>query len=212
MPCPPSIVNWLFRCFGGTRNNDAILGDLDERLRAGRSCGWYCRQVLLTIISQRLRQARRISGGYMRRTIAVVGAVFVALFIVLIQAQAQFTIHAASDQPVAGWDRMQAADHAVWVSPTVGLTSADILRAEPTTDSNGHGAVGIILTDTGANKMRGLSKAQMNKLIAMVLDGRVIFAPKVRAEIGKEAKITGPASSGLPAEVVQRIVESVNRK
>jgi preprotein translocase subunit SecD len=148
----------------------------------------------------------------MRRTIAVTSAVIVALFLFLLQAQAQLSIHAASDQPVAGWNSMQADGHTLWVSPTVGLTSADILRAEPTTDSNGHGAVGVVLTDAGANKMRGLSKAQMNKLIAMVLDGKVIFAPKVRAEIGKEAKITGPASSGLPAEVVQRIVESVNKK
>ena len=83
----------------------------------------------------------------MRRTIAFVSAVFVGLFIFLIQAQAQFTIHAASDQPVAGWDRMQAGDHTVWVSPAVSITSADILRAEPTTDANGHSAVGVVFTD-----------------------------------------------------------------
>ena len=60
--------------------------------------------------------------------------------------------------------------------------------------------------------MTQLSTAQLNKLIAMVLDEKVIFAPKVRAAIGVQALITGSASSGLPTEVAQRIVESVNKK
>ena len=60
--------------------------------------------------------------------------------------------------------------------------------------------------------MAQLSTAQLNKLIAMVLDGKVIFAPKVRAEIGAQALITGNASGGLPTELAQRIVESVNKK
>jgi hypothetical protein len=40
----------------------------------------------------------------------------------------------------------------------------------------------------------------------MVLEGKVTFAPKVRAEIGPQALITGKTPSGLPAEVAQRIV------
>jgi preprotein translocase subunit SecD len=59
---------------------------------------------------------------------------------------------------------------------------------------------------------QAISTAQLNKLIAMVLDDKVIFAPKVRAGIGKEALITGPAPTGLLAEVVQRIVDSVKTK
>jgi hypothetical protein len=209
---PPTIATWLLRHFGYGRNNDAIIGDLTERYRQGRSRRWYWRQVLVAMISQRWYEMHRVFGGYMRRTIAFVSAVFVGLFIFLLQAQAQFTIHAASDQPVAGWDRMQADDHTVWVSPTISLTSADILRAESTTDANGRRAVGVVFNEAGAKKMSELSTAQLNKLIAMVLDGKVIFAPKVRGAIVKEALITGPASSGLAAEVVQRIVDSVRTK
>ncbi len=128
------------------------------------------------------------------------------------QPQPQLSIRAASDEAVAGWNQMDINDHAVWVSPTASLTSADILRAEPTTDPNGHSAVGVVFNDAGAKKMSDLSTAQLNKLIAMVLDGKVIFAPKIRGEISKQALITGPASTGLPVDVVQRIVESVNKK
>src|ERR1051326_2066082 len=64
------------------------------------------------------------------------------ILFVLLQAQAQFSIHAASDQPVPGWQQMQYNNQAVWVSPTVSLTSADILSAQFTTDRNGQRAVG----------------------------------------------------------------------
>src|SRR5262245_34546069 len=91
----------------------------------------------------------------------------------------QFSIRAASSEPVTGWDRMQLDDRVVWVSPTVSLTAADIAKAEAITTSDGKKAVDIELTDGGADKMRRLSAAQMDKLIAMVLDGKLIWAPRV---------------------------------
>jgi preprotein translocase subunit SecD len=148
----------------------------------------------------------------MRRVTAVVIAIIVGLSIFLLQAQAQFSIRAASDQPVAGWTRMEYNNRAVWVSPTASLTSADIQRAEPSKTSDGATAVGVVFNDAGAKKMTDLSHAQLNNLIAMVLDGKVIFAPKVRAEIGAQALITGKTPSGLPADVAQGIVDSVNKK
>ena len=148
----------------------------------------------------------------MRRTIVSVGAVLVGLFLFLLQAQAQFSIRAASNQPVTGWRQMEYNKQSVWVSPTESLAAVDILRAELATDRNGQRAVGVVFNDAGAKKMADLSRAQLNKLIAMVLDDKVIFAPKVRAEIGREAMITGPARTGLLAEVAQRIVDSVGKK
>jgi preprotein translocase subunit SecD len=68
-------------------------------------------------------------------------------------------------------------------------------------------------TDDGARKMHDLAAAQMNKIIAMILDGKVIFAPKVRsADVTKTAQLTGNSPSGLTSEQVQRILESVNKK
>jgi preprotein translocase subunit SecD len=72
--------------------------------------------------------------------------------------------------------------------------------------------VGVIFNDAGAKKISDLSTAQLNQLVAMILDGRVIFAPKVRRPMSQEALITGPASSGLSTEIVQRIVDSVTKK
>jgi preprotein translocase subunit SecD len=148
----------------------------------------------------------------MQRALTLTGLALLILFGGVLQAQAQFSIRAASDQPVAGWDRMEFDNKAVWVSPTISLSPEDIMRAEPARGPDGRMAVRVAFTESGARKMRDLSLAQMDKLVAMLLDGKVIFAPLIRSEISKEAQITGNDPSGLSASVVARIVASVNRK
>jgi len=59
--------------------------------------------------------------------------------------------------------------------------------------------------------MRELTTAQMNKLIAMMLDGKPISAPKVRSVISNDGIITGKPPAGLTTDEVRRILTSVNR-
>jgi len=47
---PPKVAKWLLGHFGSSPNNDSVIGDLDERYRAGRSEAWYWRQALWTIL------------------------------------------------------------------------------------------------------------------------------------------------------------------
>ena len=138
-------------------------------------------------------------------------AAIVAILLTGMAQAPQFSIRAASAEPVDGWNRMELDGRAVWVSPTVSLTSADIAKAEPATMPDGKKAIGIEFNDAGADKMRRLSAAQMNKLIAMVLDGRLIWAPLVRSEIGKQGMITGNGPNGLDDATIQRILASVKR-
>ena len=148
----------------------------------------------------------------MYRALTVVGCVVVVLFGGVLQAQAQFTMSAASEDAVAGWQRMEIEGRTVWVNPTPALTSADIQGAEPATDPNYGNFVKVSFTDAGARKMRALSTAQMNKLIAMLLDGKLISAPKVRAVITNDGIVTGKAPTGLTAEEVRQILTSVNQR
>ena len=67
----------------------------------------------------------------------------------------------------------------------------------------------IVLTDDGVKKMRALSIAQMNKLIALVLDGKLIWAPKVQGEIGKTGDFTGSGPHGLEMAVIRRLIAIV---
>src|SRR5262245_11270028 len=142
-------------------------------------------------------------GGCMHRSSLVF--FFAVTFLgTALQAHAQFSIRAASSEPVNGWDRKEFENRVIWVSPTTSLTSADIDRAGQTTDANGRPAVGVSFNDSGAKKIRELSIAQRDKLIAIVLDGNVIFAPVVRSEIGNQALITGSGPNGLTPTGVER--------
>ena len=148
----------------------------------------------------------------MYRGLTLVRCIAVILFGGALQAQAQFTINAAAEDAVPGWQKMEIEGRAVWVNPTPALTSADIQGVQPATDTNYGNFVKVLFTDAGARKMRELTTAQMNKLIAMELDGKLISAPKVRSVIGNDGIITGKPPSGLTNEEVRRILTSVNQK
>lgn len=135
--------------------------------------------------------------------IYVLIAVFLAA--VFMQAQGALEIRAASHAAVSGWQQMSTPDgETVWVSTVAALTSADIARGEPRTDANGQRTVGVVFTADGARKMAQLSAAQANRPIALLLDGKVVWAPIVRGTIEKEAVL-----SGVTPDVVQRVLISL---
>ena len=151
----------------------------------------------------------------MYRRVTFITCLALILFTGVLQAQGQFTIHAASAEPVAVWQKMDVGDKSVWVNPTPALTSADLERAIPERSPEGRNSVTTVFTEAGAKKMREFSASQIDKLIAMVMDGKVIFAPRVRSVLpGPErtAVITGNGPTGLTIEQVQRILVSINRQ
>jgi len=131
-------------------------------------------------------------------------------------AQAQLSIRAASAEPVEGWQRMQVehSNRVVWVSPIAAVTPTDIEKAQPDhTSVEGQTRVAVVFTDAGAKHFADLTTAQLHKQIAMVLDGKVIWAPMVMAEfhadVGKEGILAGSGPQGLTQDDVQRIMALV---
>jgi hypothetical protein len=47
---PPALAHWLLKQFGCGPNNDAVIGDLNERYRQGHSRGWYWGQAIWAIV------------------------------------------------------------------------------------------------------------------------------------------------------------------
>ena len=138
---------------------------------------------------------------------SVVIYALIALFLggVLVQAQGALEIRAASNTAVAGWQPMPTpGGEVIWVSTTTAMTTADVVRSEPRTDANGQGTVGVVFTADGARKMAELSKAQANRPIVLLLDGKVVWAPIVRGTIEKEALL-----SGVTPDVVKRVLTSL---
>jgi len=132
----------------------------------------------------------------------------VALLAAVINGQGPLEVRAAASTAVTGWRQMVSPSGSqLWVSPTNSLTSADIERAEARKMPNGDSAVAVVLTADGAKKMEALAAARTNEPIAMLLDGKLIWAPVVRGSIGKEALLTGGPGGLTPAEI-QRLLAS----
>jgi preprotein translocase subunit SecD len=130
----------------------------------------------------------------------------VALLAGVINGQGPLEIRAAASTAVTGWRQMVSpSGNQVWVSPTNSLTSADIERAEARTAPNSGPAVAVLLTADGAKKMAALAAARTNEPIAMLLDGKLIWAPVARGSIGREALLTGGPGGLAPAEI-QRLL------
>jgi preprotein translocase subunit SecD len=143
-------------------------------------------------------------------TFVIVG-VIVTLLAGILNGQTPVEIRAAATTAVAGWQQMTAPrGETIWVAPDVQLTSRDIARAEARTDPDAGPSVAIMLTDEGAKKMTALSAAQANKPIALILDGKVIWAPVVKGSIGKEVRLTG-GDGGLTKAQIDRLIASFKR-
>jgi len=150
----------------------------------------------------------------MHRMVTWTACLVVFLCAGLVQAQAQLSIRAASPEPVEGWQRLQVehSDRVVWVSPTAALTGSDIEQAQPEVRADGDTVIRVVFTDAGVNKLHDLTAAQLRKLIALVVDDKVIWAPTVMYIAEAAAKnnvLTGSGPHGLTQEEVERIMASL---
>lgn len=144
------------------------------------------------------------------KSFVIVGAI-VTLLAGVLNGQNPVEIRAAASTAVSGWQQMSSpSGSTIWVAPEVPLTSRDIARAEARTLPDGGPAVAIVMTDDGAKKMASLTSSQVNKPIALLLDGKVIWAPTVRSTIDKEAVLTG-GPGGLTKAQIDRLIASFKR-
>jgi preprotein translocase subunit SecD len=106
-----------------------------------------------------------------------------------------FALRLASHQKVEGWEMVPGPGPEktpVWISPEVALTNRDVARAYPSRTLDGKPSVGVFLTEEGAVKFARLTKSHVHELLAIMIDGRVTMAPKIRQEItGGEVMIFG---------------------
>ena len=89
------------------------------------------------------------------------------------------------------------------------LTASDIEKAEPEIRSDGYSVIRVGFTDAGVNKLHDLTAAQLRKLIALVVDDKVIWAPTVTYIAEAPAKnnvLTGNGPRGLTQEEVGLIM------
>ena len=71
------------------------------------------------------------------------------------------------------------------------VTGRDLRTARPSLDENNRPAVSFSLNNEGAVKFGNFTQANINRQLAIVLDGRVYSAPNIQSRIDGEGRITG---------------------
>jgi len=77
------------------------------------------------------------------------------------------------------------------VRKVAAVTGADLRGASPTIDENNRPAVRFLLTGDGARKFGKVTGENINRFLAIILDGRVQSAPRIEGRITDEGRISG---------------------
>lgn len=99
----------------------------------------------------------------------------------------------ADDAEESGWQKMElrGSDKPIFVSRKVSLNGGHIEKVSFYKDVSGNPTVGFVLTDAGAKAMEATTSKNLNKRLAIVLNGKVVSAPTIRSTITKKGQIVG---------------------
>jgi preprotein translocase subunit SecD len=86
------------------------------------------------------------------------------------------------------------------VQSHAGITGRDLKSAFTSRDENGRPAVSFSLTAEGAQRFGRLTEQNVGKLLAIVLDGRIVSAPRINSRISDSGIITGGPTGFPPKE------------
>src|SRR5918993_1031210 len=101
----------------------------------------------------------------------------------------------ADMEVVSGAAGAQGTTEFYLVRKIAAVTGGDLRGASPTIDENNRPAVRFLLTGDGARKFGKVTSENINRLLAIILDGRVQSAPRIEGRITDEGRITGSFTS-----------------
>ncbi len=92
----------------------------------------------------------------------------------------------------------------VYLHKTAALTGADIASAK-VAGGAADPVVELTFTAAGANKAAKLSDDHPDRPVALVVDGKVLAAPVIRAKLGQSVRITGRFTEADAAKLAKAI-------
>jgi preprotein translocase subunit SecD len=106
--------------------------------------------------------------------------------------------------------KVAGSDQKVYLHKDAILTNADLdsarVSSQKTRDGGTIPAIEITLTEAGAEKARKATEDKVGNLLAIVIDGKVVAGPTLRAAVGEKVLITGKFSR----EQLDQVVEGIN--
>jgi hypothetical protein len=131
-------------------------------------------------------------------TLAVAVLVLVSQFWSFISpktyAAVRFEMRLAEESPAPGLReaRVVGSNRIIYLHDEIVISNGDVSRAELIdTGDPSQFHVGLNFTETGTQKNRVATASHIGRPVAILIDGEVVMAPVVRAEIGNSAVISG---------------------
>ena len=93
----------------------------------------------------------------------------------------------------------------VYLHKTAGLTNSDIDRAKLGKDADGKPVVELSFTKDGGKKMAKMTGDHIGKSLAILIDGKVIMAPRINDPISDHAMIDGRFTNEEASKLIERI-------
>lgn len=187
------------------RHEDSGLGAERERLRAA-------------ITAVRPAAARPSRWAASPRVVALAAVVTVALVCAYVfglrlttpvAAQVRFEVRLAEEHPVPGLvvAQVENSGQVIYLHPEALVSNGDVASAVPIGGTPGF-TVEVQLLPNAAERLRQATSAHIGRPVAILLDGRVAMAPKVRSPIGESAVITGQ----LTEAEARRVADGVSQR
>jgi hypothetical protein len=138
----------------------------------------------------------------------IIGIFVWSPFIRDVQAAISFEVRLAEDRPAPGLREAKVSDseQLVYLYKDVIVTNRDIESARVIYNSgSSQYEVSIKFNAGGAEKMRAATQNHVGKRMAILLNGQVVMAPRLRSPIGAEAMITGDYTRAQAERVAKGI-------
>lgn len=103
-----------------------------------------------------------------------------------------FDVRLTKDAPSPGYhEATDPSGKSIFVSDTVEIDQNDIKSAKVVAGSYGQPSVSFKLNREGAEKMMRLSSSHIKERVAFFVDGKMIMAPVIQAQISDRGLISG---------------------
>lgn len=109
------------------------------------------------------------------------------------QATERVAFYLAEDEPAEGLrkvDELAVSSLPIYLHKTPVLTGKDIAKAGVAEETD-RPAIDFELTPVGAEKLAKVSKENLHKKLAILVEGKLIAAPIIRSQLSKQGRITG---------------------
>jgi TonB family protein len=106
--------------------------------------------------------------------------------------------------------RVSGSDQRIYLHPTVIATDADVTAARVIDSGQSRFSVAVTFNESGSARLASATRAHIGKPAAIVLDGRVIAAPVLRAPISGSAVISGDFTRSQADEIAAALTPAAS--